>query len=44
MVKKIFNKYSIEVKKVMEVMGHDDSQPYNAELWVNKKHISLFNE
>ena len=45
MVKKIFNKYSIEVKKVREVMGHDDSQPYNAELWVNKKHIAdCFND
>lgn len=45
MVKKIFSTYSIEVKKVREVMGHDDSQPYNAELWANKKHIAnCFND
>ena len=37
---KIIGKYTIELKKVKEVFGHDDSFPYVAELWVNRKHIA----
>ena len=34
---KIIGKYKIEVKKVKEVYGHDDSFPYIAELWDKRK-------
>lgn len=37
---KIIGKYKIDVKKVKEVYGHDDSFPYIAELWANGKHIA----
>lgn len=42
---KVFGKLKIEIRKYREVMGHDDSLPYNAELWVNNQHFAdCFND
>ena len=37
---KIIGKYKIELKNVKAIDGHDDTFPYVAELWVNRKHIA----
>lgn len=37
---KKFGKYEIEMRKFKEVMGHDDTLPFNAELWANNTHIA----
>lgn len=40
MKKRVFGKYTIELKKYTKVQGHDDSLPFQGELWVNKTHVA----
>ena len=39
-VSKKFGQYVVEMRKFKETMGHDDSLPFNAELWVGNTHIA----
>lgn len=40
MKKRVFGKYTIELKQYQRVEGHDDSLPFQGQLWVNKTHIA----
>lgn len=39
-INKVFGNYKIELRKFKRVMGHDDSIPYQGELWANNIHIA----